>query len=337
MNMLRPFATALVFACTAGLAAAQERPADGLVLLVMGPDGGPAANAHGVFTCQPAQELPALRSLGAWPTGIVPPVKVAQLVRGASNERGVLRLDSPRLDTSGRAAAGLVTTDGGLGAIVARLLPGRAQRITLQPMAAVTTGTGNEEIRLHARALLPTGETVPLPTQVGTEVRLPAGLYEVWAHSADGWVWQRLSLTSGQRFSLRFEGEAQRLRRRSGASVHPAGRPEVDLFGKLEETVLRGAALGAPLAGLHWGSVLLPQVVPGPPRKEAIDWPPATEPPTVQRLAFPFPESIETQVALITLAGTEGDHWRLLHASPLHGDRGSLGSWLETAKSPPGD
>ncbi len=337
VNMLRPFAAALVFACIAMPAAAQERPADELVLLVMGPDGGPAAKAHGLLTCQPAQELPVLRGLGPWPAGAVPPVEVAHQVRGTSNPRGVLRLDSRGLDTDGRAAAGLVTTEEGLGALVSRLLPGRAQRITLQPMAAVTTGSGNEAFELHARALLPTGEAVSLPVQIGTEVRLPAGLYEVWANSADGWVWQRLSLASGQRAVLRFEGEAQRLRRRNGASIHPASRPEVDLFGNRDEAVLRGAALGAPLAGRYFSSILLPQVVPGPPRQDAIDWPLPSEPPTGERLEFPFPESADTQVALITLSGTEGEQWRLLHASAMHGDRSSHGSWLETAANPSGD
>ncbi|MBM4063105.1 MAG: carboxypeptidase regulatory-like domain-containing protein [Planctomycetes bacterium] len=321
---------------TCGLAQerAPERPPVGLVMLVVGPGRQLVAGARGTFFCEPTHRLPALGDLDSR-TAAALPVPSAQWFVGTSSERGVLRAARPGDDPSGRAGAGLVTTDQGLGALVGRLLPGPAQRVELQPMAAVTTATGSETFTLHARAWLPSGEAVRLPASSGTEVRLPGGTYEVWAQSADGWTWQRLELASGQRTELRFDGPAQRLRRSGGARVHPAGFPEVDLFGDHGEATLRGGALGAPLAGMLAGTVLPPQVVPGPPRLEAILWPPATEPAPRLRLGAPSPVEQARDTALVTLARGPQGRWSVLHVSPLHRD--AAGAWYETAASPQGD
>lgn len=301
-------AAVLALLSAAAPLAAQQRPGDRLVLLVTGPSGLAIAGARGELQLEPGRLLPALRDL--------PPARASQRwVTGDSNDRGLLRFDGHDEAAANVAGAGLVTTSNGLGALVGRLLPGRAQRLLLQPMAAVTTATGSEPFTLHAVGWLPDGTRVPVPVQRGTEVRLPIGTYEIWASSADGWTWQRLSLASGQRCELRFDGPAQRLRAAAGAEIYAAGRFDVPLFGDGRETTLRGAALAAPLLSLRGGCVHGPEVLPGPPRQEPIDWPQVREAPATARFAAARGDGQEPPV-LITLVRTDTDRWRPLWIAP---------------------
>lgn len=322
--MPRPFVATLLVALAWPTHAAAQRPAEDYVLVVTGPDGQPVGDARADLFCHPTVELPALRELGVLPPAVAAAVDAGQWHHGTSNGRGVLRLGTRGSAAAGSRAEGLVATADGLGAVVADLQPGPAQPVALQPMAAVTTGSGNEEFTLHARALLPNGQLVRLPPRSGTEVRLPAGTYEAWADTADGWLWQRLVLVSGRRTTLTIEGPAQRLHRATRAAVHPAGRPDIDLFGSREEIALRGAALGAPLATATSGWLAAPLVVPGPPQPMALPWPPsvATEP--TSELTFGNAAAPAPSGAVVVLQRGQDQMWRALYAAPLQLAAGRL-------------
>lgn len=321
--MPRPFVATLLVALAWPTHAAAQRPAEDYVLVVTGPDGQPVGNARADLFCHPAVELPALRDLGVLPPAVAAAIDVGQWQQGTSNGRGVLRL-SPGGPVAGSRAEGLVATTDGLGAVVADLQPGPAHPVALQPMAAVSTGSGNEEFTLHARARLPDGELVPLPPRSGTEVRLPAGTYEVWADTADGWLWQRLVLVSGRRTTLAIEGPVQRLHRATRAAVHPAGRPDIDLFGSREEIALRGAALGSPLATATSGGLAAPLVVPGPPQPIALPWPPPVAAEPTEELTFDTAAAAATSGAVVVLQRGQDRLWRALYAAPLQAAAGRL-------------
>lgn len=175
---------------------------------------------------------------------------------------------------------------------------------------------------------MPDGELVRLPPRSGTEVRLPAGSYEVWADTADGWLWQRLVLVSGRRTTLTLEDPAQRLRRATRAPIHPAGRPDVDLFGTREEIALRGAALGAPLATATSGWLAAPRLVPGPPQPMALPWPPTvTAEATSDLTSSPFAAPADSG-AVVVLQRGQDQLWRALYAAPLQRTDGSLAAPL---------
>jgi hypothetical protein len=143
-----------------------------------------------------------------------------------------------------------VTTDQGLGAVLPRLFARRLQRVTLEPMAEISTATGTEPFELHARARL-----------------------------ADGWTWQRLVLRAGGRATLRFDGTAQRVRVPADAYLHPDGWSTMPLRGPGDdlEVLLRGNALAAPLVTWTDERVTPARVLPGPPTVEPIAWPPASD------------------------------------------------------------
>ncbi|MBL8729909.1 MAG: carboxypeptidase regulatory-like domain-containing protein [Planctomycetes bacterium] len=253
----------LLLALVAGTAAmtAQAPP---LVVLLRDPSGQPVAGAEGTLRCGPEHELVALAGLA----------DAAVAATGRSDAQGLLRF---AVDGPPRAGGGLVTTAAGLGALLPRLRPGAAQRIVLQPLAAVTTRTGSDEFVLLARAHTLEHGAVTLPRMRGTRVLLPAGSYEVWAGNEDGWTWQRLDLASGQRTTLEFTGPAQRLQSRGGARIHPTGWPQLTLCEPGGVCVLRGAALAAPLTAvdLAAGALVADRTLPMPPRATPIDWPDA--------------------------------------------------------------
>ena len=124
-----------------------------------------------------------------------------------------------------------------------------------------------------------------LPPCQGTAVRLPAGDYECWAASRDGLIWQRLHLEPGKRSELNFTGAAQRLQLADQAYIHPASLPSLSLqhfaseaFGGItHEILLRGAARTAPLISYLDGIATTARVVPGPPQRDAVPWPPITD------------------------------------------------------------
>lgn len=296
----------------AGLAA-QDRAA--LVLLLRDPSGQPVASAEGLLLPNRGLELPALAGLEHRPLERDVDAPVEPLI-ARSDARGVLRFSGP---TTSRAGAVLVTTAAGLGALIPRVLPGEAVRVTLEPLGEVGTSTGSETFTLHAAHAAIDGTRSLLPPKSGTAVRLPAGSYEAWARSEDGWIWQRLDVLPGRRSTLLFTGAAQPLRRASGHRVHPQGWPQVELLGPgAEHCVLLGAALAAPLLASDPGTgrVSLAQI-PVPPRQKTIEWPPAelaTPAATTLTLA-PDPSLAGALVQLFVLRRSDAGSWRLLGAA----------------------
>lgn len=293
---MRLFLPAL-FAATAAfspqeLPAQEPRASTGIVLLLRDPSGQPVEGAQGLLLLDPARQLPALAGIAPDalqdPSSAAEPPAAAVPPTARSDARGVLRLSA---EGRVRAGAVLITTAAGLGAIVPRALPGDAQRVTLTPLGEVATATGSEQFELHTALTDLDGHRIVLPTQTGTAVRLPAGSYEAWARSDDGWTWQRLEIASGQRTTLQFAAPAQVLTRAPRTRVRPAGWPTIELLGEgNERCVLLGAALAAPLLGERHGDggVVIGQV-PGPPRRQPIVWPPTDAAPAhaTVRLAEP--------------------------------------------------
>lgn len=289
-------------------AADKTTRAPGFVLLVTDQGKHPIAGARGTLLGEPGSHLPALDD--------VQEPASRQTFTGTSGENGLLRFAGANGAEPSHAGNGWVTTDSGLGALFPRLHRGSAHRLELQPMGAIASPTGSEPFQLYARAFLPSGEVVTLPPCQGTEVRLPAGHYEVWARTADGWVWQRLAVAPGQRSELRYDGPAQRVAARSGAVMHPVGRPDVPLFGADGEAILRGAALAAPLTGRFGDFRPAPQVLPGPPRNEPILWPLSAEPPRLERLPWAA-NGAPPGLQLLTLQRADGGAFRTLHLAAL--------------------
>ncbi|MEO6593481.1 MAG: carboxypeptidase-like regulatory domain-containing protein, partial [Planctomycetota bacterium] len=192
-------------------------------------------------------------------------------------------------------------------------------------LAEVTTATGTEPFQLWAAATA-NGRRITLPMQQGTRVRLPAGSYEVWTNSQDGWTWQRLELASGARTLLQFQGPAQRVRRRDQAHVHPDRWCGIDLFlGDRDECVLLGAALATPLVAHvpRTGCVAI-GVVPGPPSREPVLWPPVMEAPSLARLHVDAEGDAAAGALMYSLRRTDSDGWRLLGS----GQAGQDGSFV---------
>ncbi len=258
----------------AGLTAQEPRTRAVIYALLEDPAGNPVAGARGWLSQERARRLAALPDLltgdpaaaRAWPEAV-------------SDARGLLRFGDK--DWQPGAGSGMVTTERGLGAVLPRLFARQLQQVTLEPMAEVSTPTGSEPFTLHARARLSDGRRVELPPQRGQRVRLPAGDYEVWAKSVDGWIWQRLVLRPGGRAAIRFDGEAQRLALPVDAYVHPDGWPTLPLRaqGDGSELLLRGAALGASLVTWTKDGVTPPLALPQPPTVAARAWPPRTAAP----------------------------------------------------------
>ena len=142
--------------------------------------------------------------------------------------------------------------------------------------ASSPTPTGSEALTVYARARLADGHRVALPPQSGTRIRLPEGDYELWANSADGWTWQRVTLRSGQRATLRFEGVAQRLRVTPDTFLHPRGWTTMPLRrdGDPLEVLLRGSALRAELVTWTPAQVTPPTRLPQPASVPPLRWPP---------------------------------------------------------------
>lgn len=266
-------ASCMLVSAARAQAPAPGRPKSILYAQLEDPSGNPVAGATGWLVPEPRRRLVALPSYvprgrndrpRAFPTA-------------TSDKRGVLRFDGG--EQAPGAGSGLVSTEQGLGAVLPRLFARRLLRVTLEPMAEVTTPTGSEPFVLHARARLPDGHRVELPPQRGKRVRLPAGDYEVWARSADGWTWQRLVLRPGGRALLKFDGAAQRVRVAADAYLHPDGWPTMPLRGYDDERelLLRGNALAAPLVTWTDERVAPARVLPGPPTVAPIAWPPADD------------------------------------------------------------
>ena len=262
----------------AGAADAQSRPPPPAVIYarVEDPAGNPVAGATGWLLPEPASRLQALPS--PLPDAVRTDQAPARWRTATSDARGLLRFGGDGWRPG--AGSGVVTTAQGLGAVLPRLFAKRLQQVTLEPMAELTTPTGSEALTVYARARLADGHRVALPPQSGTRIRLPEGDYELWANSADGWTWQRVTLRSGQRATLRFEGVAQRLRVAPDTFLHPRGWTTMPLRrdGDPLEVLLRGSALRAELVSWTGDGVTQPMRLPLPATVAALDWPPDARP-----------------------------------------------------------
>ncbi len=303
--------------------AANRQPS--IIIEVRDPSGQRVANADGWFRAEPQNRFTAL-PMGL-PGNLLFAAPRTNELTAKSNDRGVLRFRNP----AATAGSGMITTQAGLGALLPRIHSQRAHRITLHPLAEVTTKTGSETFVLVARATLPDGSKVTLPPQTGRKVRLPAGDYEVWASCVDGLIWQRVRLQPGARKELVFGGTAQRLQLAPNAYVHPTGMPDVSLRQLARDAggdatvdglvVLRGAALAAPLTSWFDGIVTPARVAPRPPLRKPLAWPQAADRlprTTVFQLA-------ETAPAQTTLLGLVRKHDRTFRVVAFaNNDDGSL-------------
>ncbi len=316
---------------------AQQQEPNPLVVLVYDPAGEPVEGASAVATARGVGELAALGAFG-------PTLSRPQAVAGRSDARGMLRL----LPTDGRAplgtaASGLVTTESGLGALLVDVMPGRAQRLQLQPMAAVTTAGQSEMLVVYSRVTLPSGATIVLPPLRGHIVHVPPGDHELWVLTADGWLWQRERVVSSQRLELAFDPPTRRVHRYwHDQAVHPEGRLDVPLFGDGDIAVFRGRACSATLfAKAIDGHLLRSGTFPEPDARGLVYWPPDTrELPTVRLLEVPVPRDADAslQEALALLERRADGSWSVLGLATARGFGAAPGAWwFDLPPPPPGD
>jgi hypothetical protein len=292
--------------------------AETFVVLLRDPAGNPVAGATAAVTVHPAGEIAALTDCFGGDSSFASALPTAQRRTATSDGRGELRI--PRGD--GGTASGHVVTADGLGALFDGLQAGRAQRVVMAPMAAVTTATATEPLRVHARATTADGRAVTFTPPPGAVVRLPAGDYELWVHGSDGWLWRRKVLTSGERFAVAFTGPARRVQTPFPEAFHPAGRPDVVLFpAGASETLLRGDALQAPMVARCGAEFVGPHRLPTVRPDAVLVWPPIDRPlPTV---AVPTTAASEPRVAMFSLLQRTNGEFAVLGASlgsqPLNG------------------
>lgn len=318
---------ASLIAAASGLCA-QAAPApapfrEPFALLATDATGKPQANARVVLWATPLRRLPALDELPAG-TALPPGLALAPataFARATTGLQGVARVPAP-LGALPQRAAGAALTEGGLGAVVDWLLPGRAQRLVLQPLAAVTLAADQEPFALHARAVLADGSRVPLPAPLDgdaapalrTEHRLPAGDYELWTCSSAGWHWHRVALRSGERHRLSAAGPALQVHRSGQATLHPTGFPELENCLDAATIAVGGTALLGEWTG-RWsdGWPIPAQRLPtggGTP----LPWPP-TPAPEPDWLSLPGAFAAAPPPWLCVVAeGRRG--WQLLACSP---------------------
>jgi hypothetical protein len=324
---------AVLFLCLLSAGAAAQRSE--LVALLRDPSGRPVVGARGAVRVRPGAALPALGDLMPAPLD-----RDAPGGEGTSDERGVLRFVAPAAAAPPGAAAGMVWTEDGLGALVVDLLAGRAQRIELQPMAELTTADTRQAITVRARAHLPGGGTVLLLPLVGTSVRLPAGDYELWMQRGDSWIWQRRRLDSGQRTVVAFDGPTLRLAPDAATWwVQPAGRPDVVLATGARGGTLHGGAVAAPLLAVRAGVVWGPAVPTADPRDGSWHGPPGDARPTT-RVQVALPADDAGTVRLYSLWRSDGGDWRpLAVATPPRSRAASQRHepWCELPPPPDGD
>jgi hypothetical protein len=339
------FRHGLVLAAVASSAWAQATAAanDRLTVLLREPFGAPVADAAGSVWTRAPSMLQALADF-AGGEALAFTRLAAQRQDGRSDSQGLLRFAPREGAANGCAGSGFVSTAAGLGALLFDVQPGRAQRVELQPMAALSTATQSESFVVYARATTIDGRTVTLPPQQGTTVRLPAGDYELWVHHADeGWLWERRTLASGQQVQLSFAAPAQRVQRAASTTViHPSGRPDVPLFppGGLLAT-LRGDARRAPCLGWNGGNdPTIHGPVPLPAAGDALAaWPPPrTEATTPWTLPAPDPLAAPQQ-AVFVLQHEASGAWRLLAAATPTATQGAgpANATYLLPPPPPGD
>lgn len=318
-----PLPTLLVPLLAASVApfASQEpgRPQPALVLRLVDPNSKPIAGLPVVLQARIRGELPALANVPSFAT--VPALSTTAPITGTSDAAGIVRFTAAEGSLPWLDAAGFVTTPSGLGALVVDLHPGRAQRVDLQPMGAIGTTTGSETLQVFARALLPNGRALVLPPQRGSRVQLPAGDYELWIHSDDGWLWQRTKLVSGELVPLDFTAPGRALQCAKGTWLHPDGASFVPLCTDGGDVVLRGAAANAALWSWRGLRATGPHVLPPNSDGKPLAWPPGAEspPPAAARadgsllLAL---RRLGTRWQPLWLGDDDGATWRGLGAPP---------------------
>ena len=339
------FRIGLLLACLPSLAAAQAPGPDAPVVLLRDPSGKPVAEARGRVFARALGSLPALAGFAITPDDRFDfALPDQQRLDGTSDANGRLRFATEdETPPNGCAVSGMVWTASGLGALLFDLQPGRAQRVDLSPMAALSTATGTERLSVIARATAADGRTVSLPSLRGTTVRLPAGNYELWVHDEhEGWLWERRTLLSGQTVTVSFLGEGRRVKRSSAAAiVHPLDRPDVLLFrGKELETTLRGAAASALYCARLGAMVHGPAEFPPAAPDGTGAWPSAQgAPPLLWLHPVPEGETPVSQTTFVVQRLAEGS-WRTLAASEVHGTRSAPqppSQWFELPRPAPGD
>jgi len=273
-GMLLPTLLVPLLAASTAPFAQQEpsRPQPALVLRLVDPNSKPIANLPVALQARTRGELPALANVPPFASAFV--LSPTTAITATSDAAGIVRFGAADGQPPWLDAAGLVTTPSGLGALVVDLHPGRAQRVDLQPMGAVGTTTGSETLQVFARALLPNGRTLTLPPLRGSRVQLPAGDYELWIHSDDGWLWQRTQLVSGEVVPLDFTAPARALRCAKGTWLHPDGAAFVPLCTDGGDVVLRGAAANAALWAWRGQRANGPHVLPPAGEHGPLAWPP---------------------------------------------------------------
>ena len=330
-----------LLALLATTAPAQRQEPEPFVVLLRDPAGMPVAGARAAVHAHPSAGSTVLRDFpfaAARIDGLLPELRLAH---SGSDARGELRL-RPAHDATfaaGVVASGWVETENGLGALLADLQPGRAQRVDMQPMAAVTTEGASELLAIRARATLDDGRRVDLRPRPAAVVRLPAGSYELWIHTSSGWLWQRLLLVAGERHVLRFEAPARRLQSPASAAFHPAGRPDAPLFAHgASETTLLGDAARAPMVTVFGNEVFGPSLLPAPRDDGTVYWPAPEQRAATVRL-HPVPEAEGLPMATFSVARQADGSWRLLGASGVRGTRAAFAGpsqWFELPARPPG-
>lgn len=304
-----------------GTAAAQDRVST--VLRLYDPAGAPVAEATATLFLGPRLDLPALRG-APWPGKPIDPAFAPSTITARSTASGEVRLGDA---LAPRAGAVLVRTERGLGAFVPLARPRQAQRVVLQPLGALTlSAERSEAFVLHAawhepgRAALRLGQQGASPPPAQPEWWLPAGDYEVWLDTADGWEWRRVTVRSGQRELLQPSPLAQALQSRTPLQVMPDGWSDLTLLSPSRPTaVLRGAARAATLLthDLATGAIdlrqLPDQLAAGP-----IAWQPAGSGP-LRTLALRLEGAPAAAQAFVLRRLPQG-HWRPLAAARSDAD-----------------
>ncbi|MCA8975295.1 MAG: carboxypeptidase regulatory-like domain-containing protein [Planctomycetes bacterium] len=266
---LTPLAASLL-GLAGAVAAAPQGPPRSSVITVKDGHGRAVDGANGVMMTEPSPDLPAVHG---W-FGIDPTTGGGELLWAKpSRQTGMLKWtfgDRPR------AGGVLISAPDGLGALLPRLGPGDAFRMTLLPTGTIRTADG-EDCVLHATAFVAERRIV-LPPMRSASFPLPAGRYELWISQHDRVHWQRLDLESGATVELQLDGPTQAIARTADAIVTPTGRPDLVLLGPdRSRCTLCGEAIAAPLNA--WmpatGFALAERAIPGPVQPQPIAWPPA--------------------------------------------------------------
>lgn len=286
-----------------------SHPPATLGLLLRDPEARPVAHVAVTLLGRTTAELPALANVPLQPpfaTALGGPV----LLVGTSDARGFVRL---RAEPGARVldGSGLVTTESGLGALVADLHDGRPQRLDLQPMAALLHPAG-ASLTVHARALLPHGRQLVLPPRRGERVLLPPAEYELWVHDGDAWQWLRIRVASGQVHTLPVETDTCTMQCPAGTRLHPEDRPDVPLCDNGGPVVLRGSARMAAVWAWRGGEAHGPHVPVEVERDRGGFWPAPDDP----KAARPEPPNTPPAPAVLVAVRRLGSRWQPMWIRP---------------------